>query len=851
MSKVTLSPVRYYDITDIYTASVDNRPLRDISSNVSLLNDAIQAMGFYQEIYASQDVEPPGGFFPFTCVAVSKTNRLIPIDISVSPLIVDYATLPLYLIIESLGASLYKCLSFASVVSLLSTNNGFLAESIGKALKVGPGGSLVDEIYFDLYYGSLKYQQLLVGKILTQSTFSFGGNQVSTLGDNRFLPKNRNDATTGLITRQIDLQDSHTAFSSIILGDSVRFSGSQSMYTSYINSLGSSTISNTSSKSPVYFSYDILKLTSTGALSSDNINLLNEVHFSSVQIGPTLEGVEFLTAGVNVDSLLKYTNSYTLHAPNLSVALSETNQNLNTSLTFTDPNLSSVNIPIVELGISPLRLQSTLLIDPEILTYLSVNATPGTSFGNFQATSASSSLGGGYLGLFKYGIDPGTIDGGPIPLFDSNGPTDFIFGNDLILYAKKPTDNTALGAATLHLISDGYVVLGAPNGTFYKMMNQLVVNDSTLAYELTNRGYVDASLLSLTDISNKKIPLSGSTIDIPVTGPLYFDTTSAINGQSPDVNFLFKNVTSSQFRSDTRFEYLTYSGGGFQTIRGLTLPDGAGTHPNDLTTRAYVTAAITALSGAALTGYVTLSGAAQTISSSKTFSGAITIATGGSLLIQSNEIVLPILSTLSILDNDTIPALVKVRAASPDAFAGDSDVLVTKNYFETNVATPVTTAIGSAPIYATWSKHSVGIANITNLFAGFTSWMCLTSAITEDHSLGFLSVFNTNSDGTLTYTGAPALFMICGQDSRTSENGPDLGGGVWRAQNTILVKRSGGTIVQYAHNVHQDDTDGNSVNSLVGASTSSIVVMNSGDTLGVLSEWAQWGSASLMLLRYI
>jgi hypothetical protein len=856
MSKISLNPVRYYDVTDIYTASVDNRPLKDISTNIDLLNDAIQSLGFYQELYASLDVEPPGGFTPYTCVAVTKANTLIPIDISLSSTTINYASLPLYLIIEPLGNSLYKCISFSSSLTLASNNNMFLAESIGKALKVGPFGTLVDEIFFDLYYGNLNYQQLIVGKILTQSSFSFGGNQVNTLGDNRFISKNRNDSTTGLVTRLIDVQDSNIAFASSIMPDTLSGSGNTSPHSLYINSVSGSSLQSPPSKSPVYFSYLQLPVNNTTGDISGNIeNLLNEVHFSTIKMTPTITGSTSLTAGINQSALLDFTSSYTLHGPDFSTALNETNQNISTSLSLTQSsasiNFTSPSSVSILSGLDP-----TLLVDSSVLAYASTPVS-GVSFGNFKSDSLTPSLGGGWLGFVTYGVTPHSSDLA-LPLIPK-GPSNLDGANAVVLYAKKSSGNTNPGSAVLHLVSDGYVTLGAPNGVFYS-------NVPKLDYEITNKVYVDSSIKTLSDAALLKVPLAGTTTDAPITGTLVFDTTSST---APNVVLSFNTLTSSEIHSNTHVEFKDASSA-LQIVCGRTPVDSSAPDfsADAFTTWQYVENKVNSVTAGSLTSYVDKT-THQTITSIKTFAekntgskdGGIIIGPTSSLQIQTPDLVDPLHRILTV-PNDTTYFEIKtldqtpVKIISSATLPADPDgTLVTKGYLSSVAANQINASFDESAVYGIWVNHPVSLT--TTAFAGFSGWRCLTQGSMPEMSDNFIVNFTGvgTSDG-IVYTGTgtspkSGLFLVTSTDSRNSDRGPDLGGGIYRAQSTILVKRANGTIVQYAYNIHQDDTYGSSVNSLVATSCSSTVVLHPGDTLGVLSEWCQAGSVSVTLLRYL
>lgn len=837
MSKVSLNPIRYYDVADIYTASVDNRPLRDISDNINSLNDAINILGFYQELYASQDSEPPGGFSPYTCVALSKSNTLVPIDISISSGIVDYSALPLYLIIASLGSRLYKCISFSSTVTLPTTATGFLFESIGKALKVGPGGSLVDELYFDIYYGSLSYQQLNVGKVLTQNTFSFGGNQVNTLSDNRFLAKNRNDTTLGLITRQIDLQDSHIAVMSTILPETITSSGSSSLHTTYVNSVNGNTLLSPVSKSPVYFSYKELHIDlSTGNITTDFTSLLNDVHFAPVNILPESNDVYLLSAGVNVDSLLRFSNTYLLHAPTMSSALIETNQSISTSLSFTQDS-SVVHFLPLTCGRSNL-LDSIFQLDTAVLSYLTTTPATGISFHNFQSSSIDPTVGGGYLG---FAVDDGLNGVDPTTFPDQNGPTDFFSGsNTLILYSKKADLNTSLGAASLYLMSDGYLVLGAPNGVFCK-------KTPTLGYEVTNKLYVDSAVASVAATEALLVPLAGTTAEAPITGVLRFNTLTSL---SPNTVASFVTYSNTDFESNTPYRFRT-SSNAFSVVQGDTTEVGS---PNDFINRGYLTTQLAAVTAGVLANAVTTD-TTQDITSTKTLtSGAgLIVATGAAIAINTVDT-----STSGFIRTDKSTFSVQttgagdyVKLLSKATEVGDPvNTVVTKGYLESTSGVSVATAFGTSAVYGVWKSHSLTQVAGTTTFTDYSAFFPLSQGLPSDvdsSSTGFIgTVFSMGSDGVLTYLGDnPALFIVMSADKRIAALPPNV------AFNQSLIVKNNNVV--YTSSISY----GGGIYWLTGViqptslACSAIVPMSKNDTLGVFSQFSDVGSMSIYLLRYL
>jgi hypothetical protein len=477
----------------------------------------------------------------------------------------------------------------------------------------------------------------------------------------------------------------------------------------------------------------------------------------------------------------------------------------------------------------------------------------GVSFGNFKPDSLTPSLGGGWLGFMTYGTAaPGLI-------VDPNGPSNLNGANAVVLYAKKASGNTSLGSAVLHLVSDGYVTLGAPDGVFYS-------NVPKLNYEITNKVYVDSSIKTLADAALLKVPLAGTTTDAPITGTLVFNTTSSA---APNVVLSFNTLTSSEIHSNTRFEFRD-AASALQIVCGRTPIDSSAPDfsADAFTTWQHVENKVNSVTAGSLTSYVDKT-THQTITSIKTFAekntgshdGGIIIGPTSSLQIQTPDLVDPLRRILTVPNNTTyfeVKTLdqTSVKIISSDTLPADPDgTLVTKGYLSGAIANQINASFDESAVYGIWVNHPV--SSTTTAFAGFSKWMCLTQGSMPESSTNFITNFTGmgTSDG-IVYTGTgtspkSGLFLVTSTDSRTTNKGPDIGGITFRAQNTILVKRAGGAIVQYAYNIHQDDTDGNSVNSYVAASCSSTVVLHPGDTLGVLSEWCQAGSVSVTLLRYL
>ena len=359
---ISLKPINIYQEFDPYDIDVDNRPLLNIQDNISEIVSILEDSGFYSEIAADPSQEPAGGFVPFTCACVYSNSLLIPIDISKSVFEIDYTTYPIVLILGQKDPNLltYPCISFSAGLRLSSTFTYFVPGSQGRLLRVGPGGVLVDQMYYDLSYASKGYQALYVGKILGPTSIVFGGNQVNILGNNFYLAKNRDDLTTGLITVQRSNSNSNTVFKSINSNDI----GSTYTYAEYTNSYSSPT-SISVYPTPVYFSTSELPFDqSTSTFTTSALeSLLNEIHFSTPAVNTFVGATQlYLTAGVNVRSLLDFASSSVLHSPSYSNNISEIGQGISTKLIFTDR-------------------AKILDTDPNIPIGVSINAGPTTSVG--------------------------------------------------------------------------------------------------------------------------------------------------------------------------------------------------------------------------------------------------------------------------------------------------------------------------------------------------------------------------------------------------------------------------------------------------------------------------------------
>ncbi len=815
MSKFTLNTVNYYSPSDIYSFETDNRPLVDISSNIDILNSGMSQLGFYGEYTANPQFEPSGGFQPYTCVYVGSNGQLNPIDISTSKLVLDYTQYPIALILENNSPN-YQVLFFSASLPLPGSSQ-FLSTSMGAALQIGPGGSLVDEYTFQLSYASYGYQNLYVGKILTPTSISFGGNQVSTLSDNRYLVKDREDSSTGLITELRDSQSSLISHKTVV-SNSINL---PYPYLEYQDSIGNySDYLLQQQPVPIYFTYTTLNEDpSSGQFTTNVAQSLNELHFSTPTISSSSISDQYLTAGMNIGSFLSYATNYLLHSVQLSNSLSEASQTISTSLVF-DNTVNSSTI----LGFNQILYDTGTTLD-------ATSSYPNTLLSNLQSTQLKgitfntySTGTGSFIG---YVTDSNTLAAIPQTTINSLDITKLKNSHSLLIHSTA-TDSYL---SNIFLISSGYISLSATSGVIYS-------NTPTLNYEITNKQYVDQAVLSAVGTAATKVPLAGNTSDTPITASLYIDATTSTE---PSNVLKFNTLTNTDILSSNPVEFKALATSDYQVVRGLTLPDSTG-NSNDFTTRSYVTTAISsAISGAIGTNYVTTSGGAQTISSAKTFSSTITsqntipLAFSGSGAGQ-----LQITSDVSLISFIPSGTNTSVKLETSPTVSADADtVVVTKGYLNSLLASNA-----SVPCFGTW-PWSTSLMKVT-LTGTYYNWYNCTGGLPPTQQVNFNTLFTAASDGGWVYSGtSPAIFNISVADGRWNGHGNFLNSGIVRTQTAIIAKLSGALVVLSAA-IDQVDTAGDNVNTQVGTSCSTSIQLNPNDIIYMVSEDSDHVSASIV-----
>ena len=871
MTIITLNPVAYYDINDIYCYQTDNRPLYNLSSNIDLLNTTQSYAGFYQEVSANPGTEPVGGFLPYTCAYVGANGYLYPIDITQSALVMDYSTVPIYLVIKALGSSQYSCLSFSASFNIPNINNLFLTGSIGHGLKVGPGGALADELYFDLYYSSYGYQNIYVGKILTPSTISFGGNQVNILSDNTFLSKNKNDSTTGLITRYLDNSTTTVANQNILLNSTF----SPYPFVAYINQIGSAYNNTAISTVPVYFSSVPLALNADGSfVLSDVETVLDEIHFASpVLSASTVTNAKFGTAGVNNRTMVSFAQNFLLHSAALSTSLQETAQSITTTLLFDTANSTSTNGLYTQFQNTTVAfaIDSTTFSNiPTALSASVVSRANGIIFDTFKQTSVGAAIG------YVSNSNLSTANGGPTYI----DATNFIAASSLVgSNALSITCYSTTGNSIISLDTD-IIIVNPTIGAYYG-------NTPSQPLEISNKAYVDNAMKAAINLADTMTPLAGTTSTAPITGSFYFDTTS---NSDTSTTLLFTTLISTTIGSNNPITFTALGTSNNQRLRAFCPVDTDTTYiptSADLTTRSYVNWYVAEqLAGLSSSTYVDTTNP-QTISGTKTFSIAPAF-TGTNCLTLAPAISGPATITCSgitnlgfVADSDfrlQYPSSITIAPPTGSGPDPDKYSLIPRHYVDTQVATLIQTMLGPS-ICATFEwglqlrSFGISLDSATWNFvvnAGMETDPWESSASWWAGQYSFSTYFGFASDGSFVFHGIPdpsnpgdavayppightpvgAIFNINIADMRLSANGDALAGGTFRT-GTIIAKKSIGdtTPTIIARNIHQDDTSGDSTNTLVGSSCSTTVFLSPGDQLYLLSEDAEYGSGSIVRIR--
>lgn len=543
MSKIKLNPVRLFTDDDLYETDVDNRPILDLETNMGIINDQLDKLGFFIEAQAGPDEEPAGGFTMNTCAYIGSNSLLYPINISKSVAEIDYSKYPIVLVTGyNESSKTYRCLAASFFYKLTDKFQSFLPSSVGNLLKIGAGGQLVDEFFFDQYYTGKDYQHLVVGKIVTVKEIAFGGNQINVAGDSSFILKNHDDSTSGLVTVMRDNKESNVVFKSV----GINTVKSPYVFSEMQHSFKPETLSTATIATPVFFTHKSLNYNQlTGAILDNNIDAkLNELHFKSPEI--TLSANQnglYKSSGVTVGSLFTFASENLLHSAPYSLGLSEYNQDISTNLNFNFalPNQTSlvVNFPNIVKSIgkgitSTTGLPDSILPDSEAKAGITFGDYVTNGFGAIIESVKDNSLLETGRPTFREESDAQLVAKKTMPKISTQGD-----GQTLLIHAKSGQSGLT---SSIALVADHSIVLSAKSGVH-------VVKSPEADSEVVNKGYLNSTLASITNVT-QKLSLSGTVVynqqnstetDVPITGQVSINLTENIDNPST----IFKFVTNT------------------------------------------------------------------------------------------------------------------------------------------------------------------------------------------------------------------------------------------------------------------------------------------------------------------
>ncbi|MCI4436545.1 MAG: hypothetical protein JHC33_07025, partial [Ignisphaera sp.] len=317
--------------------------------------------------------------------------------------------------------------------------------------------------------------------------------------------------------------------------------------------------------------------------------------------------------------------------------------------------------------------------------------TTGVTFGDFYG------VGGAYFGSMFDDSISATLAGRPLPAVDSltqtktdnnitsNIITDYSDGFTLLLAA---TSNSAV-PSNIAVRADGYINLSSGKG--------ILTNQSmpVLDLELASKYYIDRRIDTLANSDSNKVPITGTTADLPVVGNLFIDVTG--NSTSLTNVLAFKGINQVDISSDTPVHFLDGIGSSThqRVYAASTTWTGAlpstGPEVYELVNKEYLKAyGISITSGSS--GFVTAGGAGineeatpQIIYGEKTFNSLITInslsgETGLSLISGANTTNISFDEGSGNLTLDSQKPIVLVRET--DILLDPAGALVTKASME-------------------------------------------------------------------------------------------------------------------------------------------------------------------------
>lgn len=790
MSKLTLPQIRYYTENDIYEFSVDNRPLTDLSDSIDVLNSSIDLFGFYKELAANPETEPSQGFTMFTCAYIGPNSRLYPINIYNSVFLIDYSKVEIVLIVGKTDTGNYKCLTFSSDIQV-SKSPTFSSSAIGLIAKVGQGGVIFDELSFERLYATGVYQNITVGKILNSTNIAFGGNQVTAVGNNRFLSKNLDDVSSGNVTWNRTNTKSSIFFSGTLENglNSPYPYGEFKLYnsTGFVRNL------------PIYFTNKELTSDSVTGLftDADFFSRLNEVHFASPLVNIQDEqDVKYLSTGVNIDSLLGYTNSFLLRNSSWSrISGDVLEQSIGTSLKLSQEGSNNLFISLSGSVDGKSSIGDTNVISiggksnsyglPENLFSPLLTQVRGLVLDGFEENVGV----GAYVGILQNNISSIEI---PLPEDERYIKySEMLSGKSLLIYHKNSL-STAKGAANIFMYSDGYTVLSARGGVHCPA-------DPVLSTELVNLGFLQRTLNSS---SSTALSVEGNDLNNPIVNSLSFDVANSVE---PNVIFKWNSFSEARIISSTPVEFRATQTT-YQTVRG-TIPND--TSPiasnNDLTTRGYVHYFVAqALTGGSQGLFITTN-TDQAIHAQKTFnkttifnSDPLNVDTPIILFASNSAQVLKLKVNVPVVGFEYAADTYSKLLTSPTSTTDLSTTVTSKSYVDSKDTAQTAALTEHGVRLTTLETSAIAINSLAqNQLLGYGYWRQGTSNSAHDNGsfsaqstdlINFL-VRETNGDGAIQAT-FQAIYQCAVEYSATITVNPTAS-----FDTTVMLKLGSGDLL--------------------------------------------------------
>jgi hypothetical protein len=351
------------------------------------------------------------------------------------------------------------------------------------------------------------------------------------------------------------------------------------------------------------------------------------------------------------------------------------------------------------------------------------------------------------------------------------------------VYNKGAAGALVLGAA-------GPVILSSSTGVYYK-------NAPSKNYELANKGYVDSVGLSAANTASTRIPLAGTTSDVPATGGIYFDLKS--NSIDPNTVLQFDTLLRTDIRSSYPIEFKTLTNSGYQVLRGDTPASG---NNNDLVNRSFLATALNNLITNAIGSRFVRTDAEDTITGSKTFTDTAQIITQGSVpftLHKGTESTITIEAEAPIVFSG-LSGLDTIKVQTAQTVSTDNDATLTTKKF---VMDQIEANKPMGSIFSIWSSAAPGSQTY---LANYIGWYYATRGkYGEQVADRFSTFFSLTEEGALQYVGNETILLNVSSMISTDQKFYGIQGS--NSLEVSFLVRTGSAVKQVLHAVNAAYTE--------------------------------------------